>query len=199
MLVPTFLIVLFETRLLLCGAAHVGFHLHHPEPIRDGKFCCNASRWTVVYVLATAEAGWPIRPAVPPFQWPFPAPEWGKQAAAPTSAHGEVSSGARERWGGGGGRWESCRTMPLVGGFSRGSHLSPAPSFRHRTILTSITLLGSENFGVKSRPNLFTSLIAVNEVKAMPECLVNVKACHISMLVRTVQNDRSLGNGFVIP
>ncbi|KAJ8871215.1 hypothetical protein PR048_027521 [Dryococelus australis] len=27
--------------------------------------------------------------------------------------------------------WESCRTMPLVGGFSRGSPISPAHSFRH--------------------------------------------------------------------
>ncbi|KAJ8869073.1 hypothetical protein PR048_030634 [Dryococelus australis] len=26
-------------------------------------------------------------------------------------------------------KWESCRTMPLVGGFSRGSSVSPAPSF----------------------------------------------------------------------
>ncbi|KAJ8887907.1 hypothetical protein PR048_007391 [Dryococelus australis] len=26
--------------------------------------------------------------------------------------------------------WESCRTMPLVGGFTRGSPVSPAPSFR---------------------------------------------------------------------
>ncbi|KAJ8888175.1 hypothetical protein PR048_007662 [Dryococelus australis] len=36
--------------------------------------------------------------------------------------------------------WESCRTMPLVGGFSRGSPVSPAPSFRRRFIYTSITL-----------------------------------------------------------
>ncbi|KAJ8874562.1 hypothetical protein PR048_025425 [Dryococelus australis] len=36
-------------------------------------------------------------------------------------------------------KWESCRTMPLVGGFSRGSPVSPSPSFRHRSIFTSIT------------------------------------------------------------
>ncbi|KAJ8888930.1 hypothetical protein PR048_008424 [Dryococelus australis] len=41
-------------------------------------------------------------------------------------------------------KWESCRTMPLVGGFSRGSLASPAPSFRHCSILTSITLIGSQ-------------------------------------------------------
>ncbi|KAJ8887909.1 hypothetical protein PR048_007393 [Dryococelus australis] len=43
-------------------------------------------------------------------------------------------------------KWESCRTMPFVGGFSRGS------------ILTSIALIGSQDLAVKSRPNLFTSL-----------------------------------------
>ncbi|KAJ8880084.1 hypothetical protein PR048_020707 [Dryococelus australis] len=52
--------------------------------------------------------------------------------------------------------WESCRTMPLVGGFSRGSPVSPAPSFRRCSILTSITLIGSQDLAVKSRPNLFS-------------------------------------------
>ncbi|KAJ8875099.1 hypothetical protein PR048_022990 [Dryococelus australis] len=45
--------------------------------------------------------------------------------------------------------WESCRTIPLVGGFSRGSPVSPAPSFRRRSIFTSITLIGSQNLDVK--------------------------------------------------
>ncbi|KAJ8894464.1 hypothetical protein PR048_007118 [Dryococelus australis] len=36
-------------------------------------------------------------------------------------------------------RWESCRTLLLVGGFSRGSPVSPALSFRRRYVLTSIT------------------------------------------------------------
>ncbi|KAJ8880056.1 hypothetical protein PR048_020679 [Dryococelus australis] len=52
--------------------------------------------------------------------------------------------------------WESCRTMPLVIGFSRESPVSPAPSFRHCSLLTSIALIGSEDISVKSRPNLFT-------------------------------------------
>ncbi|KAJ8866855.1 hypothetical protein PR048_032716 [Dryococelus australis] len=52
--------------------------------------------------------------------------------------------------------WESCRTMPLVGGFSRGSPVSPALSFRRCSILTSITLIASQDLDVKSRPNLFT-------------------------------------------
>ncbi|KAJ8875079.1 hypothetical protein PR048_022969 [Dryococelus australis] len=34
--------------------------------------------------------------------------------------------------------WESCRTMPLVDGFSRGSPVSPALAFRRRSILTSL-------------------------------------------------------------
>ncbi|KAJ8869938.1 hypothetical protein PR048_028949 [Dryococelus australis] len=52
--------------------------------------------------------------------------------------------------------WESCRIMQLVGGFSRGSPVSPAFSFRHCSILTSIALIGSQDLDVKSRPNLFT-------------------------------------------
>ncbi|KAJ8871087.1 hypothetical protein PR048_027391 [Dryococelus australis] len=53
-------------------------------------------------------------------------------------------------------KWESCRTIPLVGGFSRGSPVSPAPSFRRHSVLTSITLIGSQDLDVKSRPNLFS-------------------------------------------
>ncbi|KAJ8875427.1 hypothetical protein PR048_023322 [Dryococelus australis] len=34
--------------------------------------------------------------------------------------------------------WGSCRTMPLVGGFSRGSQVSPILSFRRCSILTSL-------------------------------------------------------------
>ncbi|KAJ8896544.1 hypothetical protein PR048_001888 [Dryococelus australis] len=41
--------------------------------------------------------------------------------------------------------WESCRTMPLVCVFSWGSTVSPAPSFRRCSILTSITLNGSQD------------------------------------------------------
>ncbi|KAJ8897722.1 hypothetical protein PR048_003072 [Dryococelus australis] len=52
--------------------------------------------------------------------------------------------------------WESCRTMPLVGGFSRGSPVSPVLSFRPCSILTSITLIGFQDHDVKSHQNLFT-------------------------------------------
>ncbi|KAJ8892667.1 hypothetical protein PR048_005248 [Dryococelus australis] len=41
-------------------------------------------------------------------------------------------------------KWESCWTMPLVGEFSRGSPVSATPSFRSHPILTSITLIGSQ-------------------------------------------------------
>ncbi|KAJ8893233.1 hypothetical protein PR048_005821 [Dryococelus australis] len=53
-------------------------------------------------------------------------------------------------------KWESCRTMALVSGFSRGFSVSPAPSFRHCSLFTSLTLIGSQDLAVKSRPNLFT-------------------------------------------
>ncbi|KAJ8881007.1 hypothetical protein PR048_017480 [Dryococelus australis] len=53
--------------------------------------------------------------------------------------------------------WESCRKMPLVGGFSRGYSVSPILSFRRCSILTSIILIGSQDLDVQSRPNLFTS------------------------------------------
>ncbi|KAJ8870897.1 hypothetical protein PR048_027198 [Dryococelus australis] len=47
--------------------------------------------------------------------------------------------------------WESCRTKPLVGGFSLGIPRPPPPpaiSYRRRSILTSITPFGSQNLAV---------------------------------------------------
>ncbi|KAJ8881187.1 hypothetical protein PR048_017660 [Dryococelus australis] len=43
--------------------------------------------------------------------------------------------------------WESCRTMSLIDGSSRGSPASPAPPppLRRRSILTSITIIGSQD------------------------------------------------------
>ncbi|KAJ8871702.1 hypothetical protein PR048_028029 [Dryococelus australis] len=46
--------------------------------------------------------------------------------------------------------------MPLVSGFSRGSPVSPIPSFRRRSIFTSSTLIGSQDLAFKSRPNNFS-------------------------------------------
>ncbi|KAJ8868082.1 hypothetical protein PR048_031891 [Dryococelus australis] len=57
-------------------------------------------------------------------------------------------------------KWASCRMMPLVGGFSRGSPISPVPLFRHRSIKTSIIFIGSQDLAVKSLPNLSPSLIS---------------------------------------
>ncbi|KAJ8885957.1 hypothetical protein PR048_012163 [Dryococelus australis] len=51
---------------------------------------------------------------------------------------------------------ESCWAMPLVGGFSRGFSVHPVPSFRHCSMLTSITLIGSQDLAAKSHPNIFT-------------------------------------------
>ncbi|KAJ8883934.1 hypothetical protein PR048_015789 [Dryococelus australis] len=45
--------------------------------------------------------------------------------------------------------WESCGTMPLVGGFSRGYTVSPAPSFRCRSIFTSITHVDSQDLAAR--------------------------------------------------
>ncbi|KAJ8888239.1 hypothetical protein PR048_007726 [Dryococelus australis] len=49
---------------------------------------------------------------------------------------------------------ESRRTIPLVGGLSRGSPISPALSFRCCPILTSVIIIGSQGLAVKSRPIL---------------------------------------------
>ncbi|KAJ8891439.1 hypothetical protein PR048_003967 [Dryococelus australis] len=49
---------------------------------------------------------------------------------------------------------ELCRTMPLVGRFSRGSPVSPVPVFRRRPILTSLHLIGSQDIDAKRRPDL---------------------------------------------
>ncbi|KAJ8896164.1 hypothetical protein PR048_001507 [Dryococelus australis] len=64
--------------------------------------------------------------------------------------------------------WESCRTMPLVNGLSQGFHVSPALSFRRCSILTTITLIGSQDLDVKSHPNLFTHSLIKHERARMP-------------------------------
>ncbi|KAJ8893885.1 hypothetical protein PR048_006486 [Dryococelus australis] len=53
---------------------------------------------------------------------------------------------------------ESCRTMPLIGGFSLGCLVSPALAFQRCSILTSFTLIGSQDLVIESRPNLSTQL-----------------------------------------
>ncbi|KAJ8866797.1 hypothetical protein PR048_032658 [Dryococelus australis] len=57
-------------------------------------------------------------------------------------------------------KWDSCRTMPLVGGFSRGSPVPPPtprrfiPELLHTHLSSQSSAL--QGLAVKSRPNLFT-------------------------------------------
>ncbi|KAJ8894713.1 hypothetical protein PR048_000020 [Dryococelus australis] len=79
--------------------------------------------------------------------------------------------------------WESCRTMPLVGMFSWGSLVSPAPSFQCHSIFTSITLISSQDLPVKNRPNLFThSLISSTSSDTVACC----QGCHPHSAVQTL-------------
>ncbi|KAJ8868536.1 hypothetical protein PR048_030064 [Dryococelus australis] len=59
--------------------------------------------------------------------------------------------------------WESGRTMPLVGGFSRGSPVYPTRPFRRCSILTSNTFIGSQDLDAKTRPNIFTRYYSYNK------------------------------------
>ncbi|KAJ8874051.1 hypothetical protein PR048_024891 [Dryococelus australis] len=52
--------------------------------------------------------------------------------------------------------WDPCRTMPLVGGFSRRFPVFPALSFQRCSVLTLITIIGSQYFDAESRLNPFT-------------------------------------------
>ncbi|KAJ8867877.1 hypothetical protein PR048_031682 [Dryococelus australis] len=76
-------------------------------------------------------------------------------------------------------KWESYRTMPLVGGpFLGDPPASPAPSFRRRSILSPIILIGSQDFAVKSRPNFFIhSLVCRNKSRYLGELLGRVHTC----------------------
>ncbi|KAJ8889322.1 hypothetical protein PR048_008821 [Dryococelus australis] len=75
-------------------------------------------------------------------------------------------------------------------GFSRGSPVSPALSFRHCSILTSIALIGSQDLYVKSRPNLFThslyarlAIVRPSEV-TLDAATLGVERRHFSFLRR---------------
>ncbi|KAJ8869146.1 hypothetical protein PR048_030714 [Dryococelus australis] len=57
-------------------------------------------------------------------------------------------------------KWESCRTMPLIGGFSRGVSQMNPPNFRVSTPYSPrFTLIGSQDLDVKSCPNIFNPSI----------------------------------------
>ncbi|KAJ8870197.1 hypothetical protein PR048_029213 [Dryococelus australis] len=53
-------------------------------------------------------------------------------------------------------KWESCRAMPFVSGFSRRSPNSPAPSFQSRSLFTSITLIGPQDLAMPEAYSLNT-------------------------------------------
>ncbi|KAJ8881216.1 hypothetical protein PR048_017690 [Dryococelus australis] len=80
--------------------------------------------------------------------------------------------------------WESCRTMPLVGGFSQVSPVSPAPSFRYCSILT---LIGSQYLTVKSPPKYLHSLNAAalrrTEGKVKKSPMKHVRVADISPFI----------------
>ncbi|KAJ8881401.1 hypothetical protein PR048_017882 [Dryococelus australis] len=53
--------------------------------------------------------------------------------------------------------WESCRTMPLVGGFSRGPPVSPSLHSSAAPFSTHFTLIGSEDLIVNNQPKSLNS------------------------------------------
>ncbi|KAJ8869920.1 hypothetical protein PR048_028930 [Dryococelus australis] len=89
-------------------------------------------------------------------------------------------------------KWLSCRTMPLVGGFSRGSPVSPVLLFQRCSILTSITLIGSQDL---AHPNV--RLMLTNEHRETSELLKTsmsqCSGCQLRQLTSTLF--RSLGGG----
>ncbi|KAJ8867975.1 hypothetical protein PR048_031784 [Dryococelus australis] len=85
---------------------------------------------------------------------------WGHVRSPPTMAKRVQSPAGSPHFG----KWESCRKMPLVGGFSRGSPL-PLPSFRRHSIFTSIPLIGSQDLAFKSRPDLLTHSSLIHTVE----------------------------------
>ncbi|KAJ8874998.1 hypothetical protein PR048_022888 [Dryococelus australis] len=61
-------------------------------------------------------------------------------------------------------KWEPCRTMPLLGGFSRGSPVSLALAFRRRSILaSSVAIVKPLSAAVATRLNNPTSSCAAAE------------------------------------
>ncbi|KAJ8871711.1 hypothetical protein PR048_028042 [Dryococelus australis] len=79
--------------------------------------------------------------------------------------------------------WELCRTMPLVGRFSQRPPVSPALSLRRRSILTSITLIGSEDLAVKSSPNLFTHSLYDAWMTKENDTVHSRRCCRVHMTI----------------
>ncbi|KAJ8881621.1 hypothetical protein PR048_018107 [Dryococelus australis] len=75
-------------------------------------------------------------------------------------------------------KWDSCRTMPMVGGYPRRSTVPSALSFRRCSILSSITLIGYQDLVVKEQP------------KSLPS-LFNHYVCYHNPREQSVVNSRS--------
>ncbi|KAJ8870906.1 hypothetical protein PR048_027207 [Dryococelus australis] len=105
----------------------------------------------------------------------------GRAVNPPASHHGEPDSPAGSpdiRM------WEPCRMMPW--GFLGDLPFPPALSFQRCSILTSITLIGSQDLAVKSHQNLFTSF------KRIARACAGVRRAREVLLGRTLHTPISL-------
>ncbi|KAJ8898060.1 hypothetical protein PR048_003420 [Dryococelus australis] len=78
--------------------------------------------------------------------------------------------------------WESCQTMPLFAGFSRGSPVSPALSFRRCFVLNSITLVVSQDLTVKS-PKILTTDSELQCQTLLPDFVIGFPGLPRTMFV----------------
>ncbi|KAJ8865565.1 hypothetical protein PR048_033085 [Dryococelus australis] len=78
--------------------------------------------------------------------------------------------------------------MPLVGGFSRGSPISHALSFRRCSILTSITLISSQDLAVKSRLLRSNSSLPASKLT----CASSTAACRNADLMGSLSSSRMM-------
>ncbi|KAJ8871099.1 hypothetical protein PR048_027403 [Dryococelus australis] len=74
---------------------------------------------------------------------------------------------------------ESYQTIPLVGVFSGGSPISPTPSFRCRSIFTSITLIGSQDLAPLVRTVFDTSWRTM--VQSSPSTVTEDNQCTVDI------------------
>ncbi|KAJ8870828.1 hypothetical protein PR048_027127 [Dryococelus australis] len=89
--------------------------------------------------------------------------------------------------------WESCRTIPLAGGFSWGSHPNQNYSFHSGAAPNSprFTLIGSQDLDVKSRLNFF---IPHSASLPLPSTLYTKNVC--SVVVTQLESRRATSCGY---
>ncbi|KAJ8894799.1 hypothetical protein PR048_000106 [Dryococelus australis] len=84
--------------------------------------------------------------------------------------------------------WELCRVMPLVCVFPRGSPVSPFISFRRRSILTSVTIIGSQDLAVLKAAQIYSlRIIAARVQTRLPSIQGSVAGCIIFLRRRIPQ------------